>query len=274
MRSRTLRGHLIRVAYARPHFRKHYLSILIPERRKEAAAHRLAAMSDAEFWKIVEMLKWGRPKTDYRRMQKQLMRMWRPEDAKAFRTTMDKLYGALDKAFSKWENEERKRVELGDDGYSDLLHHIIGLGKREYDKVMKDPSLAYDRGQKLKFTESFSYAIPHETDWQRLDVAKYVRWAEEQEEEYRAAAKSPYGKEMAKDIKTIVDALSAYAKSKNVMDFLKTEPAVTKALGRVRKGIDKARAEFQKAFDPLEEISNEWAVLNLYSDMKQFLTPP
>ena len=56
------------------------------------------------------------------------------------------------------------------DSFSDLLSHVVGLGKKEFSKVMKNPLLAYNRsmakyGTKEGYEESFLYAIPYHTDY-------------------------------------------------------------------------------------------------------------
>ena len=62
---------------------------------------------------------------------------------------------------------KHQQLPVGDDSYEDLRAHIIGMGRKEFQKVMRNPELAYDRAVDGKYTESFSYAIPSRSDYQK-----------------------------------------------------------------------------------------------------------
>jgi len=53
---------------------------------------------------------------------------------------------------------------LGDDGYSDLIWHIVGCGKKEFEAVMSNPYLAVKRSKNGDFGESFLYCLPRKTE--------------------------------------------------------------------------------------------------------------
>lgn len=129
-----------------------------------------SAMPEAEFWRIVDGLGWGTKTTDYKALNKYLRKTLSEEGVGSLRTTLSKVESRLYKAIEGWERESGKSCGLGDDGFSDLIAHIVGLGKKEYDAVLRDPQQAYDRahakyGTKGGFTESFNYAIPYESDY-------------------------------------------------------------------------------------------------------------
>lgn len=80
-----------------------------------------------------------------------------------YRTIVRKLRTRLD----AWEDERSsRRFPLGDDSYGDLIAMIVGLGKAEYDRVMENPSLAWERsnrpyGSVDSYVESFSYMFQY-----------------------------------------------------------------------------------------------------------------
>jgi len=236
---------------------------ILPLLTREAGV-KVAAMGDSEFWKEVEAIKWARPSTNYRDISKKLLLEWTPEKAKAFHEKMNQLRGKLYKAITDAEKRGViEQIPVGDDSFSDLLHHIIGLGKREYDAVMKDPKKALDRVRRDDFVESFGYAIPHPGEWARLDFKRYRQWAAEQDHEYEQASTNKFAGPLKPHIKTIRDAMKLMAEGK-MADFLATEKKVETALSKLQEDI-KSMAEIKSW------IGNPWAVKNLYSDVKQYL---
>lgn len=118
------------------------------------------------FWEIVSKVGWGRHHTDSKRgksvLKKELPSVEAMED---FRETCRFLRTHLDDIVTDYEKQNNVSCGLGDDGFNDLLNHIIGLGREEYIRVLEDPSLAIKRGVENKFTESFSYCIPYPSDY-------------------------------------------------------------------------------------------------------------
>jgi len=52
----------------------------------------------------------------------------------------------------------------GDDSFGDMIHHAIGLGEGYFNSVMENPKLL----DELDYTESFSYCLPYESDFEML----------------------------------------------------------------------------------------------------------
>lgn len=127
-----------------------------------------------EFWKVVKELNWGHKSdgpdktTDYTAMKRALMQKFDRAGAERLHNTFDAvrspLYKALDKEVSG----------TGDDGFGDLLAHIIGLGKEEYERNLANPKLAQERVNKHRYEESFSYCLPYKDDYEMLTPAHYV----------------------------------------------------------------------------------------------------
>jgi len=123
-------------------------------------------VSDEIFWKAVSDMGWETNGFDYDKIGKDLeTRIWAEYDDQQARVIADglftagmrfhnRLYDVVDKYARK-----TKTYMGGDDSFSDLLNHIIGLGQAEYDAVMADPSLAVKRYNEEAYTESFSYCF-------------------------------------------------------------------------------------------------------------------
>ena len=124
------------------------------------------AFSETNFWAIVEGLGWGRRTTDYDAIQKDLMNRLSPQQAKKMRGIFDKKKGELSRAISQWERSNDD-LPVSDDGYSDLLAHIVGMGRKEFEKTLRNPELAYERAKKYDYKESFAYALPYESDYRK-----------------------------------------------------------------------------------------------------------
>lgn len=125
-----------------------------------------------EFWAEVAKMGWNK-KGDFHRIEKMLLKTWTVKQAARMRTVFDGLMSQLYKKLDKHVDG------VGDDSFSDLRAHIIGLGKAEFDRVMEDPSLAQKRINANDFIESFAYALPYEESFESIDPLTYVDRAKE-----------------------------------------------------------------------------------------------
>lgn len=123
-------------------------------------------MNEEIFWKAVDDMGWEANGFDYDKIGKDLeTRLWAEygdqqagEIATGLFITSMRVHNDLYKVVDKYARKTKTYMG-GDDSFSDLLNHIIGLGKAEYDAVMADPSLAAKRYEEDAFTESFSYCF-------------------------------------------------------------------------------------------------------------------
>ena len=123
-----------------------------------------AGMSEDRFWELVAMTDWpnkgyDQPKIDY-------LKSLNKSTGLKFRKIVDALWNVLD----EFIGSERNPAGGGDDSHSDLLYHIIGLGRTEFYAHLKDYSLMEARGEAdynsaEGYKESFGYAIPYKSDW-------------------------------------------------------------------------------------------------------------
>lgn len=135
-------------------------------------------MTHEEFWQIVEAANWnlvghGRSGEECFSTLRALLST--VEVLEEFRLHHSQCSSTLASAIGTWEHENAKVLEISDDSLTDLLDHIIGLGREEYTRSIKDPSLAYNRsraadGSDEGYRESFAYCIPYPTDYEPVEV--------------------------------------------------------------------------------------------------------
>lgn len=121
-----------------------------------------AAFTDAEGWALVDKIGWGKSyqTLDTDVVKYRLAASLGLERSEAFSAWVDTKEHALYRAIDNWEKKFHKNFDLGDDSFGDLISHIVGCGKAEYDAILANPGLAYDRARKDNFGEKFSYCVP------------------------------------------------------------------------------------------------------------------
>ena len=220
------------------------------------ALSKVKASSDSEFWRIIKSLRWDGRNRNFAQMHKGLLVSLRPEEVAYLAETFSKKMKEMRKRIEYFEEQleldglsETHHLEITDGTFLSLLSTIIGLGEDEYDAVMKNPLLAFERAAKRKYL-SFYEAIPRKEESAKLDVSTYVEWAKGVIEE-NPTPKSPAGQEA---VDTIANAMKIMIGG-DVKKFLQTERDVTDAAKLLRK----------------ENGINEFFITNLYADIKRFL---
>ena len=122
-------------------------------------------MTIDKFWEIVEAANW-KSDNDYNRIRAWFMENYTLEEALAFRGIIATLFNQLD----TFIGPDRNPALGSDDSHSDLLHHIIGCGKAEFEWCLNDYELIKHRGRsdygsQEGYRESFSYAITYKDDY-------------------------------------------------------------------------------------------------------------
>lgn len=253
--------------------------------------------TDNEFWTEVAHMGWGTKTTDYNVVKKGLFSRWTPEFANSFCDILSSKVGQLMSKIERWEKLEDKNCGCSDDGFSDLTHHIVGLGKHIYDATMADPELALKRSHAREYTESFSYCIPHGGDpnskptpydddydpdeleairerhrlgdWYDLSPNKYKRWAQKNLDEYRAALAHPMSKFIQSDLSICLPPLKSLAEDGNIDAFVAAKDDVLGAIER----IEQWRRESREASTEFSGLVNYWGMKNLCSDVERWMTP-
>lgn len=247
--------------------------------RPKVAFTRVAAMSESEFWRLTEPYGWGTRTTDYKKIKKDLMRKLTPEQATELSDAFWKLRGPLANALDPV-------VGIGGDSFDDLVSHIIGLGRREYQAVMRNPELAVARahapyGSKEGYTESFSYALPSKYDYEHLNINAFLKWAERNLRDYKAVLEAdedevPFKNKITPPLRFLVDAFTDFIRTKDAYRFLELEDRIKKASEAVdnalsRMGFGMSLPEEGTLEAALKTVSNKWATWNLLSDIRDTL---
>ena len=132
--------------------------------------HEQANPSDEGFWEIVKNARWTSDH-NYDRIKYQWMRTMTLPQAEGLRRKFDKFRSRLD-------NKITDKVHgVGDDSFSDVIAHIIGMGKHAYDLVMKDPSLAQRLIDAHEYVENFGYAFPDKDDYNLIEPKYLIKQA-------------------------------------------------------------------------------------------------
>jgi len=240
------------------------------------ASHWISAarVSLSDFWKLVDKIGWGTKTTDTDAIEKAIMLKYSPQEAAALGNIRSQLFDDLYDRLDRWGDAEDMSFGVGDDGFSDLINHIIGLGKREYDAVMKDPKRGWERAQKGTYTESFSYAFPSRSDYASLNIKHYTRWATKLIHAFQEhITQNRALKSLHRDALVIVSALEMMAAGQ-VEAFLDTERTVIPLFKKMQRNYEaKLKMMGGKptwgggSDNPL--TSGAW-LENLYHDVRRF----
>jgi hypothetical protein len=115
-------------------------------------------MTDKQFWTNVELAKWP---CDYNKAKIMYRKLFSREECAEFRSIKGKYHKELDRYITQKDHDNS--LGVGDDGYNDLLNYIIGLGKKTYDKCLKDFELVKKLSE--SYEEPYCYCIPYDSDY-------------------------------------------------------------------------------------------------------------
>ena len=135
------------------------------EKRKQEvkAVLESQSMTEDRFWELVTRTNW--PHEGYDRPKLRYLQTLKPKEGKQFRAVVDKLWAVLDRFVG-----DRNPAGGGDDSHSDLMYHIIGIGKDEFYACLKSYKKMEAKGHwkpnnKEGYVESFGYAVPYKDEW-------------------------------------------------------------------------------------------------------------
>jgi hypothetical protein len=130
------------------------------------------------FWELVKSAAWASD-FNYVRIKIQLMKSLTATAQNEYETIFNKMTGVLAKTIDQYCEENDTTIGCGDDSFSDLVAHIVGLGQAEYDAAIKDPGIAVKRASKGQYKESFAYSVPSALDQESISKDNYMSRAKE-----------------------------------------------------------------------------------------------
>jgi hypothetical protein len=145
---------------------------------------------------------------------------------------------------------------LGDDSYGDLMHHIVGMGRKFYEECVATPMLIVDLAHSGDFYESFSYVTP----WKEA--------VEEQTDDSRILSRA----------KRVVDALNEPKTKKSLdRDFVKkhAENFITQQIENAVSDVVVNRLEIIRRAKNLKlaNANDYYLVENFFNDIVNWKGP-
>jgi hypothetical protein len=116
-------------------------------------------MPEERFWALVERIGWADESVGHEARGKALAGELDVLETTSASSALYRLTGRLRTRLEEWEEESQKHIPCGDDRFSDLCNHIVGLGRAEYERVWENPALALERAERRAFRESFAYVF-------------------------------------------------------------------------------------------------------------------
>jgi len=228
----------------------------------------MTTMTNKKFWTITEPLGWGTLTTDTDKVEKQLVKTLTLDQIEALRDKFDELKAEL------YDVLDSHVHGCGDDGFDDLLSHIIGLGRSEFEACKKDPK----RARKIDYTESFSYCIPHvRLLKENLDPEHYVKWAKKEQEQFSPLATHPLLNGGTKHVHFIITSLQRAA-NKEWDKFVRLENKTRTAMEKLQACLSAKDAEMrQLGYVPSHNgsgagaVRNPHGVYNLFHDVNRYM---
>lgn len=117
--------------------------------------------TEIQFWQMVDELDWPRSADQKHRVKVQvafLKKHAKEVIAEFDRQVVEKTCRVAE-AISAYEAESGESAGASDDGFHDLCCHLVGLGRKEYERALLNPKLGVLRGKQGDYQENFGYVI-------------------------------------------------------------------------------------------------------------------
>lgn len=121
------------------------------------------------YWREIEEMGWGKSSVNYEALSREFHTKWGKPKMQEVRKFVGEKVGELYVRCNEWKKKTNARLDIGsDDGFNDVLYHIVGLGEAAFWLAMANPRLIEKRynsthRNKEGYTESFAYAF-HEPE--------------------------------------------------------------------------------------------------------------
>lgn len=246
-------------------------------------------MTDDDFWAIVAKVDWpGLCLKETRNSEdkdpygfdscetgKEILMKLLPtvQDSEEFRSIHSNKFEELVKTITELE-VRGVNLELGDDSTNDLINHIIGCGKEEYELTLKEPKRIWHRVHSGRFVESFGYCFPYEDDY--MPIETQIKQAEDglrywvEQKFYRkteAWLEDEIGRRAVEVAKLQAKQLGQ-ASSRSILEKLATQAKnehTLLALEKINKDLKTKKTEIEKTLDEVREelkVVKNWLETN------------
>mgnify|MGYP003969937547 CR=1 FL=1 len=126
-------------------------------------------MTQEKFWNIISKLNWNID-FDYKRISTEIMKpsILPIEERKSFYSVAQNLHSNLYDHINTFSEEDySKYVNGSDDTLDDIISHIIGVGKKTYNKCFMNKSelQKYSPEGEIGYKENFFYSFQNLSDW-------------------------------------------------------------------------------------------------------------
>jgi hypothetical protein len=230
-------------------------------------------MNEGAFWEVVADLNWeeeSKTRDGVSKVKRKLMARFTYEEIQELEAFDTAAYRRVSNAIEAYENSINQLhgwIGLGDDGFSDLINHIVGLGKEEVDRVCADPKLAKARADAGDFRESFGYCWPHREDYEKQQLSGFYAWIDNQIDEYTEMLSNM---EIKVNLANPIDVGRKADEAKRAIERVLTTTRLLKA-GKV-KAFMEAKTLTVAAAETLRQIQGgHYMVDNLFNDVEEFL---
>ncbi len=119
-------------------------------------------------WKYIEQIDWERVSANAYNsdsVKRTVMDTYTEKTCNEIRAFAEQRKHDLHVRVEEYETEFGHTGDYsGDDGYGDMLWHVVGLGEDKFNEVMDNPNVLNG----MPFVESFGYVLPYEGDYELL----------------------------------------------------------------------------------------------------------
>lgn len=120
---------------------------------------RVGEMPEGAFFALIEPLGWGTRSCDRVALAKALAGRTTLPERLAAEGCFWSLRRRLHQRIEAWEGDGGEQIPAGDDSFGDLLSHVIGLGRAEFEATLAEPDRARDRAERRDYQESFAHVL-------------------------------------------------------------------------------------------------------------------
>jgi hypothetical protein len=106
------------------------------------------------YWNLIKEIGWGTKTTDCDAISKWLNKKFTKKEIKEFEDFVWSKVSDIHKCLEKDAYKSQLSIGYtGDDGFDDLCKHIVGMGKEQYEKVLKEKDVPAG----FEYVECFTY---------------------------------------------------------------------------------------------------------------------